>query len=257
MDRTALVDLFGLEFDAATREEMVARVDEAIADGKTIWLTFINLAILVQARKNPEALQALQAADYQLCDGMGLIYASRILGKPLPEMVSGPYLLFRLLQHAERKGYSVYFLGSKKEVLEKAVVNVRARHPALKLVGYRDGYFTPREEKEVVEGIRQSGPQLLFVGMGFPFERLFLQRNRYKLNVPVCMDMGGALTVLAGIHKLAPRWVRGAGLEWFYRMSQEPGRLWKRYLITNSTFALLFMREMLRKAIRGVRASHS
>jgi N-acetylglucosaminyldiphosphoundecaprenol N-acetyl-beta-D-mannosaminyltransferase len=245
-----VVDLFGLPFDAVTRDFMVSRVEDAIVRRSPIWLTFVNVAILVRVQKDEEARKVLETADYRLCDGMGLIYASRILGNPLPEMVSGPFSLFRLLHLAENKGYSVYFIGGNTEVIEKAVANVCCMYRTLKVAGYRDGFFPSAEEDEIVRQIRDSRAQLLFVGMGFPRERIFLSRNLLNLNVPVCMDIGGALTVLAGIHKIAPHWIRVAGMEWLYRMAQEPGRLWRRYLVTNSIFALMLIGEMLSKASR-------
>lgn len=246
----AVVDLFGLPFDAVTRDFMVSRIEEAIVRRSPIWLTFVNVAILVQVQKDAEARKVLEMADYRLCDGMGLIYASRILGSPLPEMVSGPYLLFRLLHLAANKGYSVYFVGGNTEVVGNAVANVCLQYPTLSVAGYNDGFFQPAEEDAVVMQIRDSRAQLLFVGMGFPRERIFLSRNLHNLDVPVCMDIGGALTVLAGIHKIAPHWIRVSGMEWLYRLAQEPGRLWRRYLVTNSIFALMLIREMLSKARR-------
>lgn len=253
MKTHSVVELFGLPIDAVTRDYMVARAEEAIIRRSIIWLTFVNVAILVKIQKEPVIRGMLARADYRLCDGMGLVYASRILGKHLPEMVSGPYLLFRLLQFAESRGYSAYFLGGKTKVVEKAVENVCHKYPSLIVAGYRDGFFSAAEEDDVVKQINNSRAQLLFVGMGFPRERIFLSRNLHNLNTPLCMDIGGALTVLAGIHKLAPPWIRVAGLEWLYRMLQEPSRLWRRYLITNSIFAWMLMRE---KMIAGKQKSN-
>ena len=242
------VELLGIRFDAVTRDHMVARVDDAIAASESIWLTFINVAILVQAKREPEARGLLEVADYRLCDGMGLVYASRLLKRPLPEMVSGPYMLFRLLQRAEVQHYSIFLLGSKPAVVERAVENIRCTYPSVKVAGCRSGYYPPEDESQVVTQIRASGAQLLFVGMGFPRERLFLSKYHGQLGVPVCMDVGGAFTVLAGIHRLAPKWMRVAGLEWLYRMAQEPRRLWKRYLATNAWFCWLLAQEVVKRA---------
>ena len=241
------VNLFGIDFDTVTRDYMVSRVDEAIAKEKHIWLTFINVSIVVQSNHDMEVYGILEVADYHLCDGMGLVYASRLLGKPLPEMVSGPLLLMRLLKHASDHGYRIYFLGSKQKIIERALLNVKRNYPGLQIVGYRNGYFNYAEEREVVALVRQSGAQILFVGMGFPRERIFIHKYRKDLKVPVIMDVGGALTVLAGIHRLAPRWMRMTGIEWVYRLSQEPRRLWKRYLVTNIIFGWLLLRELFRR----------
>jgi N-acetylglucosaminyldiphosphoundecaprenol N-acetyl-beta-D-mannosaminyltransferase len=246
-DGNQRIELFGIPFDNMTREEMVSQVDAAITCNVSIWLTFINVSILVEASRDADLRFLIKEADYRLCDGMGIMYASRMLGRPLAEMVSGPFLLFQLLRHAEEHNYSVYLLGHKKDVIHKAAVNIRRDYPSLEVVGYRDGFFSANEEGQVVEDIKNSRAQLLFVGMGFPRERLFIKRNRSDLKVPVCMDVGGAFTVLAGIHNLAPQWMRAAGMEWVYRMAQEPGRLWKRYLFTNLVFASLLIKEMYKR----------
>lgn len=240
------VDLFGIRFDAVTRDYMVTRVDESIAHGTLLWLTFINVSILVQTLQEEKFRRLLETADYRLCDGMGLVHASRLLGRPLPEMVSGPYLLMRLLEHAADCGYRSYMLGSKPEIVERAALNAQQTYPKLILAGYRSGYFSDAEENDVVEQICRSKTQILFVGMGFPRERLFIARWRKNLNIPIIMDVGGAFTVVAGIHRLAPRWMSIMGIEWLYRMAQEPERLWKRYLVTNTRFAWLLLREAFR-----------
>jgi len=162
------VDLFGIKFDAVTRDYMIARVDESIAHGTSCWLTFINVSILVQTIQEEKFRRLLEMADYRLCDGMGVMYASRLLGKALPEMVSGPYLLMRLMEHSANCGYRIYMLGSKAEIIERAVLNVQLAYPKLILVGYQCGYFSDAEENDIVDHICQGRPQILFIGMGFP-----------------------------------------------------------------------------------------
>lgn len=246
-DPAATADIFGLQMDALTSEQVVCRVDEAIREKCTKWLTFVNVAILVQCRREPAALRLLEAADYRLCDGMGILYASRLLRSPLPEMIGGPLLLARLLRHAEEHRYGVFFLGSAQEVIEKVVSNAKVQYPALRVVGWRNGFFSEAETNAVVQSIRSSGADLLFVGMGFPRERQFLHKYRSELNTPVLIDLGGGFTILAGIHRLAPHWMRVAGVEWVYRMAQEPRRLWKRYLFTNSIFGWFLLRALITK----------
>jgi len=204
------------------------------------------VAVLMESRRNAAARAALEAADYRLCDGMGIVYGSRILQRPLPETIGGPLLMFRLLQHAESAGMRVFLLGTRRDILTRAVQRLQAMHPRLALAGYRDGFFDTADEPEVVREIAASRAHILFVGMGFPRERFFLARCRRRLDVPVCMDVGGAFTVLAGVHKLAPRWVRVGGVEWLYRAAQEPRRLGPRYLRTNPAFAAILVREVWR-----------
>lgn len=246
-DFAGTADVLGVRMDALTREQVVCRIDDAIREKRTTWVTFVNVAIFVHCRRDPAALRLIESADYRLCDGMGLLYASQLLRCPLPEMIGGPLLLFRLLRHAEEHGYGVFFLGSAQEVIEKAVSNARVRHPSLRVAGWRNGFFSDAEASGIVERIRESGADLLFAGMGFPRERQFLYKYRAELNVPALVDLGGAFTILAGIHRLAPRWMRIAGIEWVYRMAQEPRRLWKRYLVTNSIFGCVLLRALVTK----------
>jgi N-acetylglucosaminyldiphosphoundecaprenol N-acetyl-beta-D-mannosaminyltransferase len=249
------IRFLGLDLDAVTRAEMVSRVDSAIVDRDAIWLTFINVAVLVQATRDAEALRALEAADHRLTDGMGLLYGSRLLGQPLPEMVSGPYLLFGLLNQAAHRGHRVYFLGAQQVIIEQAAHNAVHNYPGLTLVGYRNGYFAASEEDSVVADVCAAKPDILFVGMGFPRERLFCQKWRPRLDIPVMMDVGGAFTVLAGVHRLAPSWVGAIGMEWVYRAAQEPRRLWKRYLLANSVFAWMLVRAIILNGRDSARAS--
>jgi N-acetylglucosaminyldiphosphoundecaprenol N-acetyl-beta-D-mannosaminyltransferase len=246
----ASVDVLGVDFAALSRDETVALVDRAIATRAATWFTFVNVSILAEARKDPGIHALLGAADYRLVDGMGLMYASRMLGRPLPEMVSGPFLLFRLLDHAQEHGYRVYLLGATAEMIERAVTRARERYPRLSICGHRSGFFAADDEQAVGDGIAAARPDIVFVGMGFPRERLFIQRTRDRLAVPVWIDVGGAFTVLAGEHRLAPGLLRAGGLEWLYRAAQEPRRLFPRYLRTIPLVMALLLQTRARQFMR-------
>jgi N-acetylglucosaminyldiphosphoundecaprenol N-acetyl-beta-D-mannosaminyltransferase len=239
------VELLGIYFDAVTREQMVQKIDYAIFNSKKIWLTFINVDILIQAYQNPDKKGLLDAATFKLCDGMGIFYATKILGKPLPESVNGPLMLFRLLEYSSKQGYSIYLLGSTKDIIGRVNESVQRKYPGIRVQGYHNGYFSEVQEKDIVEEINKNKPQILIVGMGFPREREFIMRHKEDLEVPVCMDVGGAFTVLGGVHQLAPAWVRTLGLEWTFRLIQEPKRLWKRYFKQNMAFGYLMAKELL------------
>ena len=181
---------------------------------------------------------------------MGLMYSSRLLGKPLPEMLSGPLLLEQLMRHAGEKGYSVFLLGSKPEIVRMAVDRYSVRYPTMRIVGYLDGYFTRQEEPTVVAGVRDSQPDLLFVEIGTPRAETFIREHLHEMKVPVSLDVGGAFDVAASVYKLVPYWMRKLCLEWFYRFLQEPRRLWKRYAITNTVFIYLVIEAFARHLFR-------
>lgn len=239
------VDLLGVLFDSISREGTLPYVDQAVQRGQPIWLTFVNVAVLVYMREQPAGKLAVDAADFRLADGMGVVYAAALVGRPLPEMVGGPLLLARLLEHAESMGYSVFLLGSTQEVIERATAAAARRHPRLKIAGYRSGFFKDDEEAAVVRQVRDSGATILVVGTGFPREKVFMHRHKLEFGASVLVDVGGAFTILAGIHKLAPIWIRRLGLEWIYRCAQEPRRLTGRYLRTNTIFGQLLIRELV------------
>ena len=205
----------------------------------------VNAAVIIWCLQNPRLREAVCTADLVLCDGMGLMYASRLLGRPLPEMLSGPLVMERLVRHAAVQGYSVYFLGAKKEMVEGAVRRYLEKYPGLKIAGYHDGYFSRMEEPEIIRTIKEARPQILLVAMGSPREELFIYENLQELGVPLCLDVGGAFDVAAGMTKLAPKWMRLAGLEWFYRLIQEPRRLWKRYATVIPWFVFLVLRQLI------------
>jgi N-acetylglucosaminyldiphosphoundecaprenol N-acetyl-beta-D-mannosaminyltransferase len=232
-------DWFGLPMARLTMDEAIAELALMLRGERPCHATVVNASVAVWCRWDPAFRALVAGADMRLCDGMGFMYASRLLGEPFPEMLSGPLVIERLVEHAAARGYPVFFLGSTVDVVGEAVRCFRLRYPGLRVAGLRDGFFAPEEEPKVVEQIRRSGARLLLVAMGSPREEVFIHRNLRAMGVPVCVDVGGAFEVTAGLRRLAPRWMRVAGLEWAYRLLQEPRRLWKRYATTLPVFAAL------------------
>jgi len=176
------------------------------------------------------------------------VWASRLLGDPLPERVAGIDLMARLVEAAEEHGYRVFFLGATPGVLARAVAELRARHPRLHVAGARDGYFRPDEESAVREEIRAAAPDILFVAMGSPRKEHWVAAAP-DLDVGFAMGVGGSLDVIAGHVRRAPRLVQRLGLEWLFRLAQEPRRLVRRYVTTNTRFLLLLTRELTHRRI--------
>jgi N-acetylglucosaminyldiphosphoundecaprenol N-acetyl-beta-D-mannosaminyltransferase len=201
-------------------------------------------------RRDPELAQACRAGQLIVADGMSVVWALWASGQPVPERVAGVDLMAHLLAAAGRHRLRVFFLGARREVVSKLAERSRAKYPGLEIAGFRDGYFGPDDHSRIVEEIRASGADILFVGMPSPFKETWCERHRERLQVPVIVGVGGSFDVLAGFIKRAPRWVQSAGLEWVWRLSMEPRKLWKRYLTTNSQFIWFAGLEVFARRLR-------
>lgn len=240
------VPLFGLPFDPITLEQAVERCRSAVASRERMLVGVANAAKLVAVSSDTLLRDALLTCDLVLADGQSVVWASRLLGHPLPERVAGIDLFESLLEVADREGRSVYLLGAKADVLARLVAVVTTRYPGLTVAGSRDGYFPAEESDAVAAQIRSSGADMVFLGISSPIKELFLARHADGLAVPILHGVGGSFDVLAGVTRRAPAAWQRLGLEWAYRLLQEPRRLWQRYLRTNSAFLVLLARERAR-----------
>lgn len=239
------VRLFGCDVAALTLEATVAAAAQSVERRQVCQQLSINAAKVVELRSDPEVQRAVREACLISADGMAVVWAAKLLGRPLPGRVPGIDLMYALLQLAAERGWRPYFLGARQEILERAVTNLRARFPGLQVAGMHHGYFAAGDEARIVEAIAASRADLLFVAMSTPHKERFLSRYKHALGVPYQMGVGGSLDVAAGLTRRAPVWMQRAGFEWFYRFAQEPRRLWRRYLVNNARFAGIVAREFL------------
>ncbi|HEY2715322.1 MAG TPA: WecB/TagA/CpsF family glycosyltransferase [Solirubrobacterales bacterium] len=237
------VELLGSPLDVVDMDEAVARCERAIAAGEYLQHMSVNAAKLVAMRSDRELREAVNSCELVTADGQSVVWAARLFGIRLPERVAGIDLMQRMLGAANERGYRVYFLGAKQEVLEKAIGRLRERYPELVVAGSQHGYFGDEEIDAVAEAIRESKPDVLFVAMSSPRKEHFLGRLGPSLGAAFAMGVGGSVDVIAGVTKRAPVVLQRAGLEWAYRMAQEPRRLAKRYLPTNASFVGMVLRE--------------
>jgi N-acetylglucosaminyldiphosphoundecaprenol N-acetyl-beta-D-mannosaminyltransferase len=244
-------ELLGVPIDSLTFDETVSSAVEAMRAKRLTQHVAINVAKLVKARRDPELWRDIAESHIVGIDGMGVVWASRALGIPVPERVAGVDLMERLLEICGEKGFRPYFLGASQEVLHRAVAAARTRWPGLDFAGYRDGYFAADDEWDIVTAIRISGADCLFIGMPTPQKERFLHSYRDLLNVPFIMGVGGGIDVLAGHVRRAPAFMQRTGLEWLYRIYQEPGRMWWRYASTNAQFAGLVAKALIARAVSG------
>jgi N-acetylglucosaminyldiphosphoundecaprenol N-acetyl-beta-D-mannosaminyltransferase len=246
----ARLRVLGCDVDPIGMDEAVARIDAAVAEGRFLRHADLNGAIVVAMRDDREMRESIASAGLVVADGQSVVWAARLLGHALPERVPGIDVMHRTIALAERRGYSIYVLGARQDVLETAVERLREAHPALRIAGYRNGYFDDAEEDLVAGEIARSGADILYVAISSPRKEYFLARHGPSLGVPYVMGVGGAIDVVAGHTRRAPRWVQRIGLEWAFRLAQEPRRLFRRYLVTNARFLGLVVRHALARRPR-------
>lgn len=249
----ATADVFGFRVARLGLEETVLRFRDAIVRGDRLYQASINAAKLVNARRNERLAGVLHSADLLSADGQSIVWASRVLGDRLPERVAGIDLMFRLLDLAEREGFSVFILGARTDVLEAGIRKIVERHPHLDVAGSHHGYFDDSEGETICALINRAQPQVLFVAMSSPRKEFWVEANAGRLDVPVIVGVGGSIDVVAGVAARAPRWMQRGGLEWAFRLVQEPRRLWRRYLRTNTAFAALVLTAASHRAATATR----
>jgi len=239
--------LFGMPVDPITMETAVERCLRALDSRTPFTVGVLNAAKTVRLRTDSTLRESLLGCDMLLADGQAVVWAGNLLGCPLPERVTGIDLFTELLEYADTQQRSVYLLGADQEVLDTLVDTLTVQYPQLRIAGHHHGYFDIEDCAGIVRDIRESGADMLFIGMPSPLKENFLRRWEAELGVLLRHGVGGSFDVLAGFTKRAPeRWQR-LGLEWAYRLVQEPRRMWRRYLDTNSRFVVLALTELVRR----------
>lgn len=238
------IELFHCPMDAITMDETVEWIRSRIEAKQFTQHVVVNVAKLVHMQSDADLASSVHACDIVNIDGTGVVWAARMLGYNVPERVAGVDLFEQLLRMAADRGLPVFLLGATDDVVTRTAAVVSERHPKLKIAGYRNGYFWS-DEGSVVDAIRQSGARLLFVAITSPKKENFINRWKSDLGVDFVMGVGGTFDVVAGKVRRAPHWMQRSGLEWAYRVMQEPRRMWKRYFTTNSRFALMLLKARL------------
>jgi N-acetylglucosaminyldiphosphoundecaprenol N-acetyl-beta-D-mannosaminyltransferase len=228
----APIAILGVPFDNVTTSEAVAAIEKMVASRRPHYLVTANVDFLVQAQADPELRRILANAHLVLCDGTPLLWASRLLGNRLAERVAGADLVPVLLEVAAKKQYRVFFLGATPDSAAEAVFRLRKSYPSLMIAGH---YSPPikalseMDNEDMKRRICEARPDLLFVAFGCPKAEKWIARHYLELGVPVAAGVGATIDFLAGRVRRAPPWMRRGGLEWLFRLAQEPRRLWRRY----------------------------
>jgi N-acetylglucosaminyldiphosphoundecaprenol N-acetyl-beta-D-mannosaminyltransferase len=227
--------------ESMSKEEALQHVSSFVETGKYHYQISINVAKLVFAQKDEKLLKSINSADIINADGMPIkVIAGMISGKETARMGGLDYMDGLAEKFPDWK---YYFLGAKQEVIESVVKHYEKK---IQIVGWRNGYFAKDELDGIIDDINGKHTDILFIAMGTPQKEYMLYDLRKVLKCKFAVGVGGAFNIIAGKQKRAPQWIQNIGMEWFYRLCQEPGRMWKRYLYTNSSFLLIIMRETVK-----------
>lgn len=245
--RFPTVSLFDIPIKAMTMSQALDLIDQAISISASLQIGVVNAAKVVNMYRNPALGADVLSSDIIFADGASVVWASHILRNPLPERVAGIDLMMGMLERGQNNGYRVYLFGATEEVNQKVAEQIGTDYPGVIVAGRRNGYFTADEEEEIANDIARTKPDILLVAITSPKKEQFLARWSDIVKVPICHGVGGSFDVYAGKVKRAPLAWQRCGMEWLYRLLQEPRRMWKRYLVTNSFFCWLIIRELGRK----------
>jgi N-acetylglucosaminyldiphosphoundecaprenol N-acetyl-beta-D-mannosaminyltransferase len=235
--------ILGVRVHRITRGTAIALLDEMVRSRRPHHVVTVNPEFVMIARKHREFRNVLLDADLAIPDGAGIVLASRLLGRPIYQRVTGVDVVDQFAGFARFRGYRFFFLGAAEGVAELAAEKLRRRYPGLIVAGTFSGSPSPEEEEEICRRIEASRPDVLLVAYGAPAQDLWIARTRSRLNVPVSIGVGGTLDYISGVVVRAPRWIRGAGFEWAYRLARQPTR-WKR-MLRLPWFALLVIRQAI------------
>jgi N-acetylglucosaminyldiphosphoundecaprenol N-acetyl-beta-D-mannosaminyltransferase len=240
------IEMMGCQIDNLSMQETLETVEGFIQSRRPHQHVAVNVDKLVKASRDPELRKIINQCSLINADGMPVVWASWLLGRPLKERVAGVDLFEALMDRAAQKGWRVFLLGAQEEVVSAVKQTYQRKYPDLCVAGYRNGYWQPEEEPSVVRQIRDANPDLLFVAISSPKKEHFLGRYQAELKIPLAMGVGGTFDVVVGKVRRAPVWMQKSGLEWMHRFFQEPRRMYRRYLIDDMAFFGLLVKEIFR-----------
>jgi N-acetylglucosaminyldiphosphoundecaprenol N-acetyl-beta-D-mannosaminyltransferase len=237
------IKILGIPVDYVDRTTVLDSIENYIQSGTQHFLSFINPEIIMKCRNSPELKQAIEKADLIAPDGVGLLWASKMIGSPISERVTGSDIIFDIANLSHVKGYSLYFLGAEPGVAEKSADLLKKKYPNVNIIGTHHGYF--ENDEAIVSQIEFLRPDILIVCLGMLKQELWIQKNIDRLKIPVSFGNGGAFDFTSGKIKRAPLWVQRLGMEWFYRLLKEPKRINRQRVLP--LFVLLVLKQVLRE----------
>jgi N-acetylglucosaminyldiphosphoundecaprenol N-acetyl-beta-D-mannosaminyltransferase len=251
------VDLLGARIDRLERHALTEWLAAFLDSGRPHQVVTANLDFIAIARRRPSFARVIDSADLVVCDGKPLQWASRLQGEPIPARVTGMDLVLHTAKLSAERGYRIFFMGGAPGVAARAGRALEQLFPGVVMAGTlspRQGHFEAEEDARIVAQIRAARPDALFVALGAPRQDEWIQDHLEQLGVPLCAGIGGVFNFLAGETRRAPEWIQQMGMEWAFRLAQEPSRLWRRYLVDDLP---LFFELVAHQAAARLRAPHS
>lgn len=253
------ISIFGVNIYNTTLKDTVDFLKESLKGDKLIKIYTPNTEIVMAAKDDEDLRELLNRGDLVIPDGIGLIYGAKIQGKPLKERVTGSDTSMKLLEVANENGYSLYLLGGKDGVAKQAAENISEKYPNIKIAGYHHGFFKGShlgikdsdEELKIVEDINEKNPDIIFVGLGFPKQEMWIDGNGHRLNAKVIIGNGGVMDILAGNAKRAPEIYQKLGLEWLYRLMQDPSRIKRQLVLPKFMLTVIFNKNVVKSGTEG------
>lgn len=245
------IKMFNVSFDNITFNEFAFLIDEIISKKTPKYVVTCNVDHIMQLKNNKEFKQVYDEADVVTADGVPVIWASKLLKKPLKEKISGSDIFSEIGGHLEKKQHRIFFLGAGPGIADSAAKKLKKEYPKMNIVGsYSPSYGFEKNEEEnykIIQMIQESKADILFVGLGAPKQEIWIHNNYKKYNVPVSIGVGATFDFLSGNVKRAPKIFQKIGMEWLWRLCSEPKRLWKRYLMEDTKFLFLVFKELKKR----------
>lgn len=244
---TARIDFLNTYVDVLTMKETLDTIEKYVKEKRCIQHVVINASKINLMQKDDELTKIVNGCPLINADGQSIVWASKFLGHPLPERVTGIDIFTKLIEISAKKGYRPYFFGATEEVVQEVIRKFKDYYPNLNIAGYRNGYFKDSESIKIAEDIGKSGADILFVAFSSPKKEYWIKEYMEIMKVPFVMGVGGSFDIIAGKTSRAPKWMQKFGLEWFFRFIQEPRRMWKRYIVGNFNFIKLVINTKYKK----------
>ena len=241
------VHILGVPVDCLTSAEFSSAILRLVRGRKRGWVSYINVHTIDIANQIPWYKQFIADAVIRYCDGEGVRFGASLLGKHIPKRFTLSFYIYDLAALAVEQNLSLFLLGGTPEVADLAAKRLKELYPSIRLTGHHPGFFSELENSSVLEKINAGRPDILLLGMGVPRQEEWTKENFENLNATLIWMGGGFLDTLSGKIKRCPRWLSLLGFEWLFRLTQEPGRLWKRYLIGNTMFILRILQSRIHK----------
>ena len=233
--------------NAVSMDESIDYVERIIKERIPTQHVVINALKINLMEADPKLAEIVNACPLINADGASVVWAAKRVGIPLKERVTGCDMFQNLVRVAAEKGYKIFLFGAKEEVVTKVKSIYEKQYPGIQIVGYRNGYFTEKDEPEIVKQMHDSGADMMFVAFSSPKKEYWVNKYLNEIGIPFVMGVGGSFDIVAGVTERAPKWFQEHDLEWFYRFIQEPKRMWKRYIIGNTKFVALTYKYKLAK----------